>query len=384
LKNLYWKAYFWHITVDFFSMPPLTCTTVTTQTTAAPNSGNLTGHDTTDIDIADPCDKVEDEYSKETEKVDSSDTATKEEVPLQIVWRNVVLFAYLHLAAFYAVYPIFTSAKWQTNLLTFILYLMSGLGVTAGVHRLWAHRSYKARLPLRIFLAFIYTIAFENDIYEWCRDHRVHHKYSETNADPHNAKRGFFFAHIGWLLCRKHPEVAKKGKAVDLSDLLADPVVRFHRKYYVRLVLVCCFILPTITPMYLWNETFWNSLLIPTLFRLCFTLNQTWLVNSAAHMWGSKPYDVNINPRENAWVVLGAVGEGFHNYHHTFPYDYATSEYGIKYNLTTAFIDLMALFGLAYDCKTASKKVIQARKLRTGEDSLKQASKATSDSPKQD
>lgn len=122
--------------------------------------------------------------------------------------------------------------------------------------------------------------------------------------------------------------------------------------------------------MYFWNETFLNAYLIPTLFRLCFTLNQTWLVNSAAHMWGSKPYDVTINPRENALVVLGAVGEGFHNYHHTFPYDYATSEYGIKYNLTTAFIDLMALFGLAYDLKTAKKESIAARKLRTGEDSM--------------
>ena len=86
-------------------------------------------------------------------------------------------------------------------------------------------------------------------------------------------------------------------------------------------------------------------------------------------MWGSRPYDVTINPRENVLVVLGAVGEGFHNYHHTFPYDYATSEYGIKYNLTTAFIDVMAWLGLAYDLKTAKKESITARKLRTGVDS---------------
>lgn len=89
-------------------------------------------------------------------------------------------------------------------------------------------------------------------------------------------------------------------------------------------------------------------------------------------MWGHRPYDKTINPRQNALVVLGAVGEGFHNYHHTFPYDYAASEYGIKYNLTTMFIDAMAWLGLAYDRKTASKGMIKARKLRTGENGVDQ------------
>lgn len=70
----------------------------------------------------------------------------------------------------------------------------------------------------------------QNDIYEWARDHRVHHKYSETDADPHNALRGFFFAHIGWLLVRKHPDVIEKGMKLELTDLKADKVVMFQRK----------------------------------------------------------------------------------------------------------------------------------------------------------
>lgn len=70
----------------------------------------------------------------------------------------------------------------------------------------------------------------QNDIFEWARDHRVHHKFSETDADPHNAKRGFFFAHIGWLLVRKHPDVIEKGGKLDLSDLKADEVVMFQRR----------------------------------------------------------------------------------------------------------------------------------------------------------
>lgn len=73
-------------------------------------------------------------------------------------------------------------------------------------------------------------IFFQNDVCEWARDHRVHHKFSETDADPHNATRGFFFSHVGWLLVRKHPDVKEKGKAIDMSDLEADPFLKFQKK----------------------------------------------------------------------------------------------------------------------------------------------------------
>lgn len=112
----------------------------------------------------------------------------------------------------------------------FILGTSAAFGITAGAHRLWAHKSYKARLPLRIFLMILQTIAFQNSIYEWARDHRVHHKFTDTDADPHNASRGFFFSHMGWLLIRKHPEVKAKGKMIDMSDLEQDPVVMFQKK----------------------------------------------------------------------------------------------------------------------------------------------------------
>lgn len=82
-----------------------------------------------------------------------------------------------------------------------------------------------------------FTISGQNSIYEWVRDHRVHHKFSETDADPHNSNRGFFFAHVGWLMLHKHPEVVRKGKMLDLSDIMEDPVVRFHQKW------VVCFLL---------------------------------------------------------------------------------------------------------------------------------------------
>jgi stearoyl-CoA desaturase (delta-9 desaturase) len=100
-------------------------------------------------------------------------------------------------------------------------------------------------------------------------------------------------------------------------------------------------------PFFLWNESLFIGFLIPFALRLAITYHSTWLVNSAAHMFGSKPYDKRINPAENILVSCQAVGEGFHNYHHTFPRDYAASEYGFHYfNVTKGFIDIMAFFGL--------------------------------------
>lgn len=295
---------------------------------------------------------------------------TKEPYKREIVWRNVIAFSYLHLGALYGIYLMFTSAKLMTTAFAFMLYILGGLGITAGAHRLWAHRSYKAKWPLQLFLTFCNTIAFQDAVIDWARDHRLHHKYSETNADPHNAKRGFFFAHVGWLLCRKHPEIKQKGKGIDLSDLSNNPILAFQKKYYKTLMVLCCFVIPTVVPVYCWNETWSNAYFVATILRYVYTLNVTWLVNSAAHLFGNKPYDKFINPSENMGVALTALGEGWHNYHHVFPWDYKTAELGnYKYNVTTAFIDMCAKLGLAYDLKHVPKDVVKKRVERTGDGS---------------
>lgn len=287
---------------------------------------------------------------------------------LTLVWRNIIAFAYLHLAALYGLWLLLTSAKWQTDLFALFLYTVSGLGITAGAHRLWAHRSYKAKWPLRLILIIFNTVAFQDAAIHWARDHRVHHKYSETDADPHNATRGFFFSHIGWLLCKKHPDVRNKGKGIDISDLERDPILYYQRKYYMLLMPFACFIIPTVIPVYYWGETWLNSWFVATMFRYTFILNVTWLVNSAAHKFGGKPYDKNINPAENTSVAAFAFGEGWHNYHHVFPWDYKTAELGnYRLNLTTAFIDFFAKIGWAYDLKSVSADIIEKRVKRTGD-----------------
>ncbi|KAL0831341.1 hypothetical protein ABMA28_002170 [Loxostege sticticalis] len=290
--------------------------------------------------------------------------------PRQLVWRNIILFAYLHVAALYGAYLFLFSAKWQTDIFAYILYVMSGLGITAGAHRLWAHKSYKAKWPLRVILIIFNTMAFQDSAIDWARDHRMHHKYSETDADPHNATRGFFFSHIGWLLVRKHPDLKKKGKGLDLSDLYDDPILRFQKKYYLILMPLACFVMPTVIPVYCWGESWLNAFFVAALFRYTFILNVTWLVNSAAHKWGHKPYDSSIKPSENISVSVFALGEGFHNYHHTFPWDYKTAELGNnRLNFTTNFINFFSKIGWAYDMKTVSDEIVKNRVKRTGDGS---------------
>ena len=181
------------------------------------------------------------------------------------------------------------------------------------------------------------TAAGQQSIYQWSRDHRVHHKFSDSDADPYNVNRGFFFAHIGWLLRKKHPELILKGKKLDFTDLLRDPVVSFqyryvceksvsiffakyfsdsnstifHFRYYSILFLIFGIIIPTIIPMIFWSESFINAIFI-NIFRYNICNHSTWFVNSAAHMFGERPYDKSIKPSENVFVSYGALGEGYH------------------------------------------------------------------------
>ncbi|KAK3091664.1 hypothetical protein FSP39_021653 [Pinctada imbricata] len=280
-------------------------------------------------------------------------TAGSKRQPLNIVWRNVVLMTALHLGAVYSLTLIHKSHH-LTWIWTVFYYLFSAMGITAGAHRLWSHRSYRAKTPLRVLLAVMQTAAFQNDILDWARDHRVHHKYSETDADPHNARRGFFFAHIGWLLVKKHPDVKEKGKLIS--------TIAFA-------VILMCFVVPTFVPYLFWGESLWNAYFLAGILRYCATLNATWNVNSFAHLWGPKPYDKTINPSENMGVAFSTIGEGFHNYHHTFPHDYSTSEYGWRLNLTTVFIDFMARIGQASERRKIPPEVVLKRKQRTGDGS---------------
>jgi len=315
-------------------------------------------------------DDVEEDSGHASQSEEETDIKNKDKIPANdsykmiIVWPNIIKFIILHSLALYGLI-LLPSLSWQSWLFLLATYQFSGAGITAGAHRLWSHKTYKAKAPLRLFLAIANSMAGENSIYVWTRDHRTHHKCSETVGDPHNASRGFFFAHMGWLLVRKHPAVIREGKTINMSDLETDPIVMFQHKHYIPCFLAAAFIIPTIIPTLCWGESLTTAYFMAVV-RYVAVLHFTWLVNSAAHFYGMKPYDVTIGPTENMAVSVLAMGEGFHNYHHTFPYDYSTSEWGGRFNVTTLFIDAMAAIGQAYDLRKATSHTVKARAARTG------------------
>jgi len=280
-------------------------------------------------------------------------------------WPMVIYISLVHTVAFVGLLNL-PKCSAETLIWAFILWPISGFGITVGVHRLWSHRSYTAAAPLRLVLMLFNSIANQGTIFHWARDHRVHHKYSETDADPHNATRGFFFAHMGWLFVKKHPDVVKVGRDLDFTDLLEDPFVMFQKKLDPWFTLYMCFVFPAQIATHFWGEQFWTAFFVCGGLRYVCVLHFTWLVNSAAHLYGDHPYDVLSYPAENPFVSLCSVGEGWHNWHHKYPYDYAASEFGVssQFNPSKLFIDLMAQLGLVWDRKRASSAWAMGRARR--------------------
>lgn len=245
-------------------------------------------------------------------------------------------------------YDIFTMSLFYQLI---IWHTVTGFGITAGAHRLWSHKSFKATIPAKVILMILNSICNQGHLIYWCKDHRTHHRYSDTLGDPHSSTHGFFYSHIGWLFYKKPEEVKNAGKNIQIDDLYEDKVVMFQYMLFPYWNLFWCFGFPTIYGKYVLNS-YWSGFIIFGVLRWMICLHSTWCVNSIAHFYGYTPYK-DIPPRESLITSIVALGEGSHNYHHTYPYDYATSEYGIlkNWNPTKLFIDLMYYCGLVYDLK---------------------------------
>lgn len=173
---------------------------------------------------------------------------------------------------------------------------------------------------------------------------------------------------MGWLLCKKHPSVIAAGKKLNFDDLANDSVVMFQQTLDPWFALFMCFVFPGLITT-LWGDTFWHGFWVAGAFRYIFVLHCTWCVNSAAHFFGDHPYDTRAWPAENPLVALGAIGEGWHNWHHRYPYDYATSEFGCwkQFNPTKMLLDICFAIGLASEPKRGTGAWAKLRAIRERE-----------------
>jgi len=147
-------------------------------------------------------------------------------------WLNVTLI--IGVPLFGCVQAFYTPLTLKTAIWAVLYYFWTGLGITAGYHRLWAHTSYSASLPLKVFLAGVGGGAVEGSIRWWARDHRAHHRYTDTEKDPYSVRKGLLYSHFGWMLMKQNP---KRAGRTDIIDLNEDPVVKWQHKNYLKVSL---------------------------------------------------------------------------------------------------------------------------------------------------
>jgi stearoyl-CoA desaturase (Delta-9 desaturase) len=239
-----------------------------------------------------------------------------------------------------------------------IFVVLNGIGIGSGYHRLWSHRTYEAHPLLQWFLAIVGGMALQNSIIVWSARHRVHHRDVDDNdKDPYSIGRGFWFAHIGWML-REY-----RSGEVDFSvvpDLQKDPVAAWQHRWYWTLVWVTNLGVPLLLG-WLTGDVLGMFLLVGVA-RLVLSHHVTFFINSLAHMWGRQPYTDENSARDQHFLALITYGEGYHNYHHMFQSDYRCGIRWWHLDINKWFISTCALLGLVRNRKRVPMfKVLRAR-----------------------
>ncbi|MEX2499562.1 MAG: acyl-CoA desaturase [Wenzhouxiangellaceae bacterium] len=280
-----------------------------------------------------------------------------------LLWGNTFFFALFNILAVTLV-PLwglmygYTAFAW----IAFAVLLgLGGMSITTGYHRMWSHRTFKARWPVRLALAIFGGMALQNSIYVWAARHRVHHRYvDDVERDPHSIKSGFWHAHIGWML-RAWPT-----SEIDFSqvkDLERDPIVMWQHRNYWSLVWVTNLGIPL--ALGLMTGDIVGMVLLAGVLRLVVSHHFTFFINSMAHTWGKRPYSEDNTAVDNGLLALVTWGEGYHNYHHAFQSDYRNGIRWWHYDPSKWLINVLAWTGMASERKPTPWFRIQRARLAT-------------------
>jgi stearoyl-CoA desaturase (Delta-9 desaturase) len=262
--------------------------------------------------------------------------------------------------------------RWSDVIVFAIMYVATGLGVTVGFHRLFTHRSFKAKQPVRATLAVLGSAAIEGPIISWVADHRKHHTFSDQEGDPHSphvghgggfrgALKGLFHAHVGWLFIHTQRGARKRYA----RDLLADPVVSFVDRHFLAWALgglVVAFALGWAI-----GGSFYaglTGLLWGGAVRILVVHHVTYSINSLCHFFGRRRFDTGDESRNLFWLAPLSFGESWHNNHHAFP---TSAMHGMRaWEIDPSALVIRALekLGLVWDVVRIEPER-QARKLKS-------------------
>jgi len=245
-----------------------------------------------------------------------------------------------------------------------ILYLVRGFGVTAGYHRLLAHRSFRAGRPVQFLLALAGSLATQGGPLWWVAHHRSHHRYTETDRDIHSPRtQGFWRSHMGWMLSAE----SFRENGANARDLYRVPELKFLQQHYVWIVLgqgAAIYALGTGLAA-LGVETSGPQMLVWAWFIATVALwHATFMVNSVCHLWGSRPFDADDASTNNWLVAVLALGEGWHNNHHKFAY---SARHGLEwwqFDLTWVLLRGMEKLGLVSELRRPRRRMLERARAR--------------------
>lgn len=179
--------------------------------------------------------------------------------------------------------------------------------VTAGYHRYFSHRAFSTSRVFQFILAFMAMTSSQKGILWWAAHHRDHHRYSDQHEDIHTPQKGFWWSHIGWILSDEHSETNRNR----IKDFLKYPELVWLDRYWV----IPFFVYGAVTYYFFDFSGFVWVFCVSTVFLW----HGTFTINSLSHVWGSRPYETNDYSRNNAFLAMITLGEGWHNNHHRYP-----------------------------------------------------------------
>jgi stearoyl-CoA desaturase (delta-9 desaturase) len=256
--------------------------------------------------------------------------------------------------------------SWSLFLFLGVTSAITNLSITAGYHRYLSHRSYDAKPWLKALYLILGAGAFQGSALQWCKDHRRHHRFVDTEQDPHNIHYGFLYAHVGWLFFKEQDIFKQNPFPHDLAD---DPWVSWQHRNFVPLAIGVGFVLPMGLGWLFFNNAF-GGLVYGGVLRVVLCNHTTFLINSLAHTLGRKPYNQYQTARDSVVMAILAYGEGYHNYHHAFQADYRNGIRWYHWDPTKWLIRSLSFIGWTYKLKAAPATEILKARLRTDQQVL--------------
>ena len=277
-------------------------------------------------------------------KAEPDRQVAREEPHNDIVYPAAIPFALAHLAALGVFWTGFTTTS---VVLCISLYFIRMWGLTAGFHRYFSHRTYKTSRLFQFFLAFLAQTSAQRGVLWWSAIHRHHHRHSDTALDVHSPRHtGFWFSHVGWIFSRQK-------SAVDYStvtDLMKYPELRFldRRPYFPAfLVAVGCYLIDGAPGLFV---GFFLSTVI--LYHCTFS------INSVAHVVGNQRYVTADDSKNNWWLALITLGEGWHNNHHHYQSSTRQGFFWWEVDISYYVLKALSWTGLVWDLRAPPESVL--------------------------